>query len=129
MSLAQHYQLGKLGEKVAKGYLLQEGYVILEENWRMGKLEVDLIADDGEQIVFIEVKTRSSVKYGLPEEAVDRDKKLNLIQAAEVYVNNIHLEVEVRFDIVAVILTTESTEVKHIKDAFYPGDEWIDELP
>ena len=129
MNQAKHYQLGKLGERLAVGFLLSEGYVILDQNWRLNNLEVDIIADDGEYIVFIEVKTRSSDKYGAPEEAVDREKRMNLINAADVYVNKLYVDVQVRFDIISIIANDNETKIEHLKDAFFPGDDWIDDLP
>lgn len=116
--MAQHNQLGKQGEQLAKVYLLNKGHVILEENWRCGKLEVDLITDDGELICFVEVKTRSTEAYGKPEEAVDEKKELALINAAEIYLQNTNLDVEVRFDIVSIIINNGNASVKHIEDAF-----------
>jgi len=126
--LAQHYELGIRGEAIAKGFLLSKGYVILETNWRFNKLEVDIIADNGETLVFVEVKTRSSNNFGKPEEAVDFDKKMNLINAAEAYLNFLHAEMEVRFDILAIILNEDTTEINHIEDAFYPGDELVEDI-
>lgn len=126
--MAQHYELGIRGEAIAKGFLLSKGYVILETNWRFNKLEVDIIADNGETLVFVEVKTRSSNNFGKPEEAVDFDKKMNLINAAEAYLNFLHAEMEVRFDILAIILNEDTTEINHIEDAFYPGDELVEDI-
>lgn len=127
-NISNHYSLGIRGEAIAKGYLLSKGYVILETNWRFNKLEVDMIADDGELLVFIEVKTRSSIEYGNPEDAVDFDKKMNLINAAEAYLKILHAEIEVRFDIISIIITEENIEINHIKDAFYPGDELVEDI-
>ena len=129
MNQAKHYQLGKLGERLAIGHLLSKGYVILEQNWRLNNLEVDIIADDGECIVFIEVKTRSTDIYGDPADAVDREKRLHLINAADAYVSRLHLDVQVRFDIIAIIANDNETKIQHYEDAFFPGDDWIDELP
>ena len=116
--MAKHNQLGKEGERIAKMYLLKKGHVILEENWRCGKIEVDIISDDGEMIVLTEVKTRSTAAFGNPEEAVDEKKELAMINAAEIYLRNSNLDVEVRFDIVSIILTDDNVELNHIEDAF-----------
>jgi putative endonuclease len=116
--MAQHNQLGKEGERLAKIYLLNKGHVILEENWRCGKIEIDLISDQGEMIVLTEVKTRSTLEFGNPEEAVDEDKELAMINAADIYLRNLHLDVEVRFDIIAVVIEGGDVEINHIEDAF-----------
>lgn len=116
--MAQHNQLGKEGERLAKIFLLNQGHVILEENWRCGKIEVDLISDQGEMIVLTEVKTRSTKAFGDPEEAVDEDKELAMINAADIYLRNLHLDVEVRFDVISVIIEGSQVELKHIEDAF-----------
>lgn len=116
--MAQHNQLGKEGERLAKIFLLNKGHVILEENWRCGKIEVDLISDQGEMIVLTEVKTRSTKEFGNPEEAVDEDKELSMINAADIYLRNLNLDVEVRFDIISVIIQGNNVEINHIEDAF-----------
>lgn len=116
--MAQHNQLGKEGERLAKLFLLNKGHVILEENWRCGKMEVDLISDDGELIVLTEVKTRSTKAFGNPEEAVDEDKELAMINAADVFLRRLNMDVEVRFDIISVVLNSDGAEINHFEDAF-----------
>lgn len=116
--MALHNQLGKEGERLAKIFLHNNNHVILEENWRCGKIEVDLISDQGEMVVFTEVKTRSSREFGNPEEAVDEEKELAMINAADIYLRNLNLEVEVRFDIISVIIEGAEVEINHIEDAF-----------
>ena len=116
--MAQHNRLGEEGERLAKMYLLSKGHVIMASNWRCGKIEVDLISDDGELIVFTEVKTRSTTAFGNPEEAVDEEKELAMINAADIYLRNLHLDVEVKFDIISVIINSEGVQLNHIEDAF-----------
>ena len=116
--MAQHNQLGKEGERIAEMFLLSKGHVILEKNWRCGKLEVDIITDDGEKIVFVEVKTRATEAFGNPEESVDEDKQKAMINAAYIYLRRINLDVEVQFDIISIILNDQETKVNHIQDAF-----------
>lgn len=116
--MALHNQLGKEGERLAKIFLLNNNHVILEENWRCGKIEVDLISDQGEMVVFTEVKTRSSREFGNPEEAVDEEKEIAMINAADIYLRNLNLDVEVRFDIISVIIEGAEVEINHIEDAF-----------
>jgi putative endonuclease len=128
MSKAQHYLLGQNGEEVAKSYLEFLGYHCLHSNWRIGKLEVDLIMDDGEAVVFVEVKTRSSEKFGMPEESIDDEKKLKLVNAADAYMRNLKWEIPARFDIVSIIRNEREVQLKHFKDAFYPGEVDLAEL-
>ena len=120
--MAQHFDLGKQGERIALQYLINKGYIIHEKNWRYGKIEVDLIAEKDERIVFIEVKTRSTDFFGEPEEAVDKGKEQQLINGAQIFINRHQLEEEVRFDIISIILNTEEVRVNHIEDAF--TDAW-----
>lgn len=121
--MAFHNLLGEEGEKIAVRYLKSKGYIVYQTNWRFGKLEIDIIAEDGKELVFIEVKTRSSEEYGRPEEAVDDQKESALINAADIYVRNFSLEIDVRFDIIAVILNEQKTSVNHIIDAFSGIDQ------
>lgn len=118
--MAEHNDLGTEGEGLALSYLRGKGYIILETNWRYGKNEVDIIAEDGEFIVIVEVKTRSTDYFGRPEFAVDKRKQRLLIWAANAYILRKNLDREARFDIVSVLDGPEGFEISHIEDAFYP---------
>jgi len=119
--MAQHNELGKAGEKQALRMLKQKGYSILETNWRHDKEEVDIIALDGDELVIVEVKTRSTDFFGLPEDAVGAAKANRLIQAAEAYVELYDLNIDVRYDIIAIIMN-QNKKIEHIKNAFFAGD-------
>jgi len=119
--MAAHNELGKKGEKLAVEMLRQKNYEILETNWRHDKDEVDIIAREGEELVIVEVKTRSTDYFGDPEEAVDAAKERNLIRAAEAYVEIHNLDIDVRYDVVSIILKKNHSNIRHIRDAFYPG--------
>lgn len=119
--MAQHLDIGNKGEALAKEYLLKKGYQVLEENWRFSRAEVDLIAMDGQALVFIEVKTRSTDFFGAPELAVDHKKQNLLSDAANVYMQQINHEWEIRFDIIAIVLGDEDPKIEHFKDAFFSG--------
>jgi len=120
--MAKHLELGKRGEEIAAKYLINKGYRILETNWRHRRAEVDLIAMDGECLVFIEVKTRSSGIWGQPELAVTTKKERLLADASGVYMEQIGHEWTVRFDILAIIIINEHYEtINHYQDAFFPG--------
>ena len=109
---------GKLGEDLAVNYLINKGYQILERNWRSGHKEIDIIALDGDTLVAVEVKTRKSNTYGEPDIAVGAMKQKMLIWAADAYVRYKNLDVEVRFDIISIVITDTGEHIEHIEDAF-----------
>ena len=117
--MAEHNITGQKGEEIAAKFLLDNGYTILEMNWRFKNLEADIIARKRKILVIAEVKTRKSNYFGEPETFVSKQKQKNLIRAAHEYIHRNNLDLEVRFDIVSVIMN-DSTVVKHIEDAFYP---------
>lgn len=118
--MAKHIELGKLGEKMAAEYLLKRGYTILAKNWRFKKNEIDIVAKENNKLVIVEVKTRTTLEFGTPEEAVSLKKQQFLIRAANEYVNQKNLENEIRFDIIAVNPNSGGQKIHHIPDAFYP---------
>ena len=103
--MAEHNELGKWGEDEATLYLENEGYVVIDRDWRDGKRDLDILAvsPDGKTLVVVEVKTRSGEEYQQPEEAVDARKMRNLALAANTYVKEKQVDREVRFDIVTVV--------------------------
>jgi len=118
--MAQHNQLGRKGEALAATYLTQKGYEIIEQNWRNAKDEIDIVAIHDNFLVVVEVKTRSTDYFGDPSEAVTNIKQTYLIRAAEEYVIEKEIDLEVRFDIISIILTSNQHRIHHIEDAFYP---------
>ncbi len=118
--MAFHNQLGEEGEKIAIQYLKSKGYIIHHTNWRMSHLEIDVIAEDNDELVFVEVKTRSSNQFGEPEDAVDYKKEKDLIRLADVYLENLQIEVLSRFDIISIILSDSESNITHFEDAFSP---------
>ncbi len=118
--MARHNEIGKLGEKMAKSYLVERGYDILETNWTFGKAELDIIAQLDGVMVFVEVKTREFRRFGYPEESVT-PKKIQLIyEASSEYMGRLKYEGEIRFDIISIILKPK-LEIVQFKDAFFPG--------
>ena len=113
-------ELGKWGERQAKLYLENKGYAIIVQNFRCPAGEIDIIAKDGEWIVFVEVKTRRSKNYGYPAEAVNSRKQIKYIQTALYYLKkNQLLDKAYRFDIVEVQLGKQENHViNHIINAF-----------
>ncbi|MGV6860736.1 MAG: YraN family protein [Putridiphycobacter sp.] len=118
--MAEHNELGIKGERVAKAMLEQKGYHILETNYRFKHLEVDIIAEYNNELIFVEVKTRQSDYLAGPEETVSRAKQKSIVKVAHAYITENDLDSEVRFDIVSVILNEKETKVEHLEDAFYP---------
>lgn len=118
--MAEHNELGKKGEEIARHFLEDKGFIILETNWRHEKDEIDIIARDGDELVIVEVKTRRNNVFGEPEEAVGGQKEEFLIRAADVYLIDNNLNIDTRFDIVSIILNKKERKINHIVDAFYP---------
>lgn len=117
--MAEHNELGKLGESLAVEFLQKNGYEILETNWVFQKAEIDIIAQKEKILAIIEVKTRSSVDFGLPQDFV-KPKKIQLMaKAVNEYVISNDLETEIRFDIIAICKEGETYKIEHIEDAFY----------
>jgi putative endonuclease len=117
--MAEHNDLGKLGEELAVDFLEKNGYEILETNWTFQKAEVDIIAKKDAILAVIEVKTRSSLDYGLPQDFVKPKKIQLLVKAINEYVTQNDIDVDVRFDIVAIHKENNEFILEHIKDAFH----------
>lgn len=100
-------------------YLKSIDYKILSRNFRLGKKEIDIIAKNKKEIIFIEVKTRKSKKYGYPSEAVNFEKQRNIKQASRyfLYINKIK-NVVIRYDIIEICYKEKSFFIKHLKNAF-----------
>lgn len=116
--MATHNELGKKGEQLAIDFLVDQGYTILERNYRHLKAEVDIIAMKENTLAAIEVKTRSTDYFGNPEEFVNPKKIKLLVAAIDNYVVEKDLDVDVRFDIIAIITKGKESKIKHIEDAF-----------
>jgi putative endonuclease len=117
--MAEHNELGKQGEALAVEFLQQKGYAILETNWTFQKAEIDIIAQKDSVLAIVEVKTRSSIDYGLPQDFVKPKKIQLLVKAVNEYVLANNLEVEVRFDIIAIHKEGAEYNLEHIEEAFY----------
>ena len=114
-------ELGRKGELLAQNHLQKRGWKILERNYKNSYAEIDLIAMDGEVLVFIEVKTRSSDHFGPPEAFVSPQQEATLFEAAMLYMDLIDHEWEIRFDVIGILYKGTSHQLKHIEDAFLPG--------
>lgn len=111
---------GIQGEEIATSYLKNLKYEILERNWRYVHKEIDIIARDQDCLVIVEVKTRTHKLFHDPVEDVNLKKQYFLIQAAEEYLYENKLDLDVRFDIIVVFIEQNRTQLEHIKDAFHP---------
>ncbi len=112
--------IGKLGESLASTHMVGLGYKILERNWRFGKKELDIIAENEGFIIFIEVKTREQEFEDRLEEYINRSKQKNIIDAANEYLRRHETEKEARFDVIAIVLNGGNPKIEHIEEAFYP---------
>ncbi|MFN3381371.1 MAG: YraN family protein [Runella zeae] len=117
--MAEHIDTGKLGEDKAAAFLEEKGYEILTRNYRFRHSEIDIIARKNKILIFVEVKTRTNVSFGMPEEFVDATKRRLIMKAAEQYIFDLDWQGDIRFDVVSVVITPHQTRLHHIEDAFY----------
>ncbi|MBN1780669.1 YraN family protein [bacterium] len=114
-------KIGKYGEDLAVDYLKSLQYQIVVRNYRINRGEIDIIARDKNTLVFVEVKTGSSDRFGSPELWVDRRKQVQIGRLAVAYCTKNHIEdTDCRFDVVAVTLDGQEPGIEHFKDAFWP---------
>lgn len=112
--MARHNELGKAGEEKAVAYLLQRGYIILDRNWRWRRRELDIVCVQGDLLVIVEVKTRTSPEETL-EDILNFQKRKFLRQAADAYIKAKDLTKEVRFDL--IFIKGEKMEIEHVQEA------------
>ena len=111
--------LGQAGEDFAAKFLESKGYKIIEKNFRIRFAEIDIIAELNDEIIFVEVKTRSNTRCGLPAEAVDLRKQKKIIQAASVFLqDDKFFDRPCRFDVIEIYSSGKNFEVRHIENAF-----------
>lgn len=120
--MASHNELGIHGEQHAVNYLQSKNYRILERNWRYRKAEIDIIAQKKDTLAVVEVKTRSTADFGNPQDFVNQKKIKMLVEAVNEYVIQRDLDVEVRFDIIAIVGNQEKAVIEHLKNAFFYFD-------
>ncbi len=117
--MAVHNELGKLGEEKAAEFLKKTGYQILQTNWVYMKAEIDIIALKDNVLAIVEVKTRSTLDFGLPQEFVKAAKIKLLVRAVDAFVELNDIEAEVRFDIISIHKNNNMFEIEHLEDAFF----------
>lgn len=118
LRMAKHNLLGKQGETEACGFLENKGYTILERNWRSSHRELDIVAEHDGWLVVVEVKTRTGEPWEAPENAIDQRKIRHIVNATHHYVRHHFIDLPVRFDVITVVFTPESTHIEHLEDAF-----------
>lgn len=116
--------LGGKGEALAVTFLKKRGYKVIERNYRCPWGEIDLIAREKDTLVFVEIKSRNSSEFGLPQDAVGPSKQRKIIQVAKAYMSEHHVQetIAARFDVVAIQLTSSRPKIELIKDAFHVDD-------
>ena len=110
---------GKRAEQLAADLLICKGYFIRERNFRMGHLEIDIIAQKGTTVCFIEVKARNG-KNEDPLDAVDKNKVRRIVKVADSYMRSLDYDMDCRFDIITITGTEDDYNIEHIEDAFFP---------
>ena len=116
--MASHNKLGRQGENIAKDFLKHMGFIIIAMNWWHLHYEIDIVARQQNILVFVEVKTRSTYRYGFPDASIDDKKENRLREAAEIYIEQKDLHNEIRFDIVSIVKNNLEEKIYHIIDAF-----------
>lgn len=117
--MAQIHETGKQGEAIAVSFLQDVGCKILATNWRYKQYELDIVAQQKDILLIVEVKTRESNIFGEPESFVTKTKQKQLIKAAAAFIEQNNIDLEVRFDIVSVIMGKDKQQINHIPGAFY----------
>lgn len=120
--MSEHNDVGREGEALAANFLQQKGYEIVDRNWHYGPKEIDIVAREGDTMVFVEVKTRSTLAFELPQEAVTKKKMKNLVEAADAYMIQNNIDLEGRFDIVAVLNGNPPKVIEHLEGAWQAND-------
>lgn len=116
--MASHNDIGLKGEKLAKTFLIENGYQILETNYRYKKAEIDIIALKEDTLAIIEVKTRTSTYFGEPESFVNNKKIKLILEATNAYILDKNFDYNVSLDIISVVIGP-SIEINHIPNAYY----------
>lgn len=112
-------QKGNKGEELAVSFLVEKGFEIIERNYRYGKGELDIIARQEDFLVFVEVKSRESLEYGLPEEAITKKKTTQIRKIAGAYLAEKNITDEnIRFDVVAILFLNDEVTINHYENAF-----------
>ena len=118
--MATQQEIGEMAEQLAQDHLSKLGYHIHATNYHYGHLELDIVAQEGDELVIVEVKARSGLRYEHPSEAVTNSKIKRIVEAAEGYILDKNWEGETRFDVITVIFFGQNFELEHFRNAFHP---------
>ena len=118
--MAEHNELGKTGEQLAAEFLKQKGYTILAQGWRISYLELDIVATINNLLVIVEVKTRSNIFHGHPDDTISVKKLRQLYEAADRFIEQKQIDLEVRYDLITIFKEGNHFTIEHLEDAFYP---------
>ncbi len=119
--MESHLEKGRIGEEIACRFLEDRACTILERNWRCGHNEVDIIAQEGNELLIVEVKVRRVSAFGRAVEAVNLQKQSHLIQAANAYIKQKACPLSVRYDLIGIDIQADNTyKIEYIPRAFYP---------
>ena len=120
--MARHNQLGKAGEQAACDFLIAKGYTVRETNWRVGKLEIDIVAQEPQanRLHIVEVKTRSEDEHYDPMQSITKTKIRNLVNAANGYITFYQLKMSVQYDVMILIGKSPDFSIQFIPNAFQP---------
>jgi putative endonuclease len=116
--MAQHNDTGNKAEEMAAQFLSKKGYKILDKNYVFGKGEIDIIAEKDNWLVFIEVRARTEVVYGFPEQTISKAKARLIMKTAESYIYQKDWRGKIRFDIIAIIVG-QNFEIRQFEDVFF----------
>ncbi|RFS15863.1 YraN family protein [Emticicia sp. C21] len=116
--MAQHNETGNKAEEIAADFLIKKGYTILTRNYVFGKGEIDIIAKKDNWLIFVEVRARTEVIYGFPEQTISKAKASLIMKTAENYVYQKDWRGKIRFDIIAIIVG-KNFEIRHFEDVFF----------
>jgi len=118
--MADHNELGEIGEQMAVDFLIQKGHKILDRNFKFKKLEIDIVTEFENKIIITEVKTRQSDYLTDPRELVSKAKQNGIVKTANYFIQENEIDLEAQFDLIVIVLNQKQKEIKHIEDAFYP---------
>lgn len=118
--MSKKSELGKKGEEAAVEYLVKKGYQIHHKNWRFRHKEIDIVAGINDTLVIVEVKSRTEEFYEDLADVVNIKKQRFLIDAAEAYIFKYNIDIETRFDIIAIVFNNDTMKIEHVEEAFYP---------
>ena len=118
-------EFGNIGEEIGSKYLEQIGYKIIERNFSCRQGEIDIIAKDKNEYVFVEVKTRSNIIYGMPRDAVNEDKQKHIYKCTKYYLHMHGLDnAYVRFDVIEIYFLKNKYRLKHLKNVDIKSQIW-----